>query len=189
MSPDDQRPTAALQVVITDLQGRRLRKPALARWLRSVAPARARGVLSVALVADAAMRRINRDFAGHDHVTDVLSFPAAEDLARQPTGRHRGRPLQRGTGGGLPPPAFRLPPHLGDVVIALGRARRQAAEAGHSLDVELRILALHGLLHVLGYDHATDTGAMAGLEARLRRKGGLGVGLIERAGGARRAGA
>jgi probable rRNA maturation factor len=163
MSPDDQRPTAPLQVVITDLQGRRLRKPALAHWLRSVAPARARGVLAVALVPDAAMRRLNRDFAGHDHVTDVLSFPA----------------------NGSPPSAFRLPPHLGDVVIALGRARRQAAEAGHSLDVELRILALHGLLHVLGYDHATDTGAMARLEARLRRKGGLGAGLIERAGGAR----
>jgi probable rRNA maturation factor len=164
MSPDDQRPTAALQVVVTDLQGRRLRKPALARWLRSVAPARARGVLSVALVTDAAMRRINRDFAKHDEVTDVLSFPA----------------------GGSPPSASRLPPHLGDVVIALGRAGRQAAEAGHSLDVELRILALHGLLHVLGYDHTTDTGDMARLEARLRRKGGLGAGLIERAGGARR---
>ena len=73
------------------------------------------------------------------------------------------------------------PAYSGDVVIAAGVAARQARQAGHSLAVELRVLALHGLLHLLGYDHEHDDGRMARLERRLRRKGGLVEGLIERA--------
>ncbi len=63
--------------------------------------------------------------------------------------------------------------HLGDVVIATGVARRQARAAGHRLGAEVRCLALHGLLHLLGYDHERDTGQMERLERRLRRRGGL----------------
>ena len=74
---------------------------------------------------------------------------------------------------------------LGDVVIAMGTARRQARAAGHGLADELRLLALHGLLHLLGYDHERDGGAMARLESRLRRQAGLPQGLIERAAGLR----
>jgi probable rRNA maturation factor len=122
----------------------------LARWLAAAAPARARGAVTVALVPDARVRALNRQYRRKDAATDVLSFPAQE----------KGQ--------------------LGDVVIAIGVAKRQAAEAGHSLQTELRVLALHGLLHLLGYDHEHDDGRMARLERRLRRKAGLREGLIER---------
>ena len=124
--------------------------PGLAHWLQSVAPARARGEVTVAVVPDARVRALNHRYRRKDRVTDVLSFAAEE------------------------------PGELGDVVIAAGVAARQARLAGHSLAVELRVLALHGLLHLLGYDHEHDDGRMARLERRLRRKGGLVEGLIER---------
>ncbi|MBI4487144.1 MAG: rRNA maturation RNase YbeY [Acidobacteria bacterium] len=71
---------------------------------------------------------------------------------------------------------------LGEIVIARGVARRQARAAAHTELTELRILALHGLLHLLGYDHELDNGRMQRMERRLRRKGGLREGLIERTG-------
>jgi probable rRNA maturation factor len=122
----------------------------LAAWLRRVAPARTRGVVTVAIVPDARVHALNRRYRKKNAPTDVLSFPADE------------------------------PGQLGDVVIASGVARRQAKSAGHSLQTELRVLALHGLLHLLGYDHETDRGEMSRVERRLRRKGGLREGLIER---------
>ena len=91
----------------------------------------------------AKMRSLNRQFRGVDRPTDVLAFPA---------GTNR---------------------HLGDVVIATGVARRQARAAGHPFGTEIRVLALHGLLHLLGYDHERDDGRMARLEQRLRRRGGI----------------
>ena len=124
----------------------------LSRWLRRVAPAKARGHVTIALVTDRRIQELNRSFRHVDKATDVLSFPADE------------------------------PGTLGDVVIARGVARRQARGAGHDFPTEVRVLALHGLLHLLGYDHEHDGGRMARLEARLRRKGGLREGLIERAG-------
>jgi probable rRNA maturation factor len=141
---------------------------ALSRWLERVAPARARGVVNVALVSDARVRALNRQFRGKDQPTDVLSFPAAPS----PAGG-KGRPGSR----------LQLIDPLGDIVISRGVARRQARRAGHAESTELRVLALHGLLHLLGYDHedANDRGAMARLERRLRRRGGLKEGLIERA--------
>jgi len=170
MSPDRPRPAASLEVVITDAAGRPLRRPSLARWLRSVAPSRAGGSVGVALVSDAAMRRLNLEYAGVNHATDVLSFSVEDVVA----GRG-GPPVAGATRRGA---AAR---HLGDIAIATGVAARQARAAGHSLDTELRVLALHGLLHLLGYDHTVDDGAMAKLERRLRRKGGLREGLIDRA--------
>lgn len=134
-----------------------LRAPGLAAWLTSIAPVRARGAVTVALVSDARVRELNRRFRKKDMPTDVLSFPSSAGEA-EPAG----------------------PRYLGDVVIAAGVARRQAKEAGHSIHTELRVLALHGLLHLLGYDHERDAGRMARLERRLRRKGGLREGLIER---------
>ena len=70
---------------------------------------------------------------------------------------------------------------LGDIAIALGVARRQAREQRHSLQTEMRLLALHGVLHLLGYDHETDRGRMQRVEERLRRRAGLPSGLIVRA--------
>ena len=69
---------------------------------------------------------------------------------------------------------------LGEIVIARGLAKRQARAAKHSEAAELRVLALHGLLHLLGYDHERDAGEMGRIERRLRRKGGLRAGVIER---------
>jgi probable rRNA maturation factor len=107
--------------------------------------------VTVAVTSDARVRARQRRFRGVKDATDVLSFPADE------------------------------PGTLGDVVIARGVAGRQARASKHALATELRVLALHGLLHLLGYDHEADDGRMARVEARLRRRGGLRAGLIERA--------
>jgi probable rRNA maturation factor len=169
--PDPARLTAArasagrqLTVSIADERGRPLRAPGLAAWLRRVAPARAKGAVSVAVVSDERIRALNHAYRRQNRATDVLSFPAdhgsrADCESRIPN-----------------PDGF-----LGDIVIARGVAKRQAREAGHSAATELKVLALHGLLHLLGYDHERDTGRMSRLEHRLRRRGGLSEGLIERA--------
>ncbi len=148
---------------LTVAKGRPAGQAALARWLERAAPAAARGTVSIALVTDARMKRLNGTFRGKPYTTDVLSFPTGPD-SRQ------GRPVSR------PPLAV----SLGDLAISLETARRQAREQGHSQAVELRILALHGLLHLLGYDHETDTGTMRRLEERLRRRARLPTGLIAR---------
>jgi len=149
-------------VTVTDDRGRAVRAPGLAAWIAGVAPARARGDLAIAIVSDARIRALNRTFRRKDTGTDVLSFPA--DAPRASRVR-RSAPL-----------------HLGDIVIAAGVARRQARAAGHSYATELKVLALHGLLHLLGYDHhdPSDGGRMARMERRLRTKGRLRAGLIER---------
>jgi probable rRNA maturation factor len=119
--------------------------------------------LGIALVTDARMRILNRSYRRKDYPTDVLSFDG-EGRLRQ---------------------GFGADGNVGDIVIAKGVAARQAREAGHSLQTELRVLALHGLLHLLGYDHNAprDGGRMARMESRLRKKGGLAAGLIDRAEG------
>ena len=143
-------------------------------WLREVAPRTARGEVTVALVSDRRMRSLNRSFRGVDAVTDVLSFPVRCAGARAGPPRRRARLRPRGE-----------PVPLGDIVIATGVAARQAAAAGHALGTELRVLALHGLLHLLGFDHERDGGAMARTEQRLRRRGRLREGP-DRAGAPRR---
>ena len=123
-----------------DVRRRQLR-PWLAQLVGELAPAACS--FAVRFTSDRDMRRLNRNFRGKDSTTDVLSFPGTDS----PEGRH-----------------------LGDVVIAVPTARRQAAAAGHSLQRELQTLLLHGVLHCLGYDHETDDGTMERLERRLRRK-------------------
>lgn len=110
------------------------------------------------LTTDAALHRLNRRFRGKNKPTDVLSFPA--------------NPLQ------IAKPAERV---AGDVAISVETARRQSAACGHSLATEIKVLILHGLLHLAGYDHEIDAGRMALREQILRARFRLPQGLIERA--------
>jgi probable rRNA maturation factor len=127
-----------------EVRAARLR-PWLARLLAAVASGRES--LGVRFCSDREMRRVNLTFRNQDKTTDILSFPG-EDDGDEDTG------------------------HLGDVLISVPTARRQAAAACHGVDtieLELKTLLLHGVLHCLGYDHETDDGEMDRVERRLRR--------------------
>ena len=104
------------------------------------------------LTGDKELRRLNRQFLGHNYATDVLSFPSGEPIGP-----------------------------LGDIAISLERAKAQAAEHRHRIEEEVRILLLHGVLHLLGHDHEGDRGEMRQRESKCRRQYGLPSGLIERA--------
>jgi probable rRNA maturation factor len=114
-----------------------------------------KGQVTVLLTTDAAIRKLNRQFRGKDKATDVLSFPAEGPGSEE---------------------------IAGDVAISVTTAMGQAAEQGHSLSTEIKVLILHGLLHLAGYDHETDEGKMARREQLLRGRLGLPQGLIERVG-------
>ena len=143
-----------LRVVVMDGRGRTVRADRLRRWLVEVAPRSARGECSLVMVSDRKMRALNLKFRGVDRATDVLSFPMAAETQSAELSSVAEQ-------------------YLGDVVIATGVAERQARNAGHRLGYEHRRLALHGLLHLLGYDHERDNGEMARLEKKLRRRGGI----------------
>jgi probable rRNA maturation factor len=163
-------------VSLTAPDGSSLSTRGLGPWLTQAAPAKACGEVTIALVSDARMRTLNRSYRNKDYATDVLSFPALPELtADEPRAHPATRKPVAGARAGKPNPPF-----LGDIVIATGVAQRQADEVGHPVGTELRVLALHGLLHLLGYDHESDEGEMARLEARLRKKAGLKEGLIAR---------
>ncbi|HXK10985.1 MAG TPA: rRNA maturation RNase YbeY [Vicinamibacteria bacterium] len=128
------------------LLNRQRRRPVGAARLRRVLAGaaevlRVKGELALVLAGDRLLHRLNRTYRGKDRPTDVLSFP--------------------GDGGEA---------GLGDVVISVETAERNAMALGRSLPQELDVLALHGFLHVLGYDHETDDGTMERLERRLRRR-------------------
>jgi probable rRNA maturation factor len=126
----------------------------LARFLKDAqAAVRLKGEVTVQLTTDAAIRRLNCQFRHKDKATDVLSFPAEGIGAEQ---------------------------IAGDLAISVPTALRQAIEQGHSLSIEVKVLILHGLLHLAGYDHEADTGQMARRERLLRARLGLPQGLIER---------
>ena len=132
-------------------------RPTLMRYLREVrAAVGLKGEVSVLLTTNEGIRGLNRRFRKKNKATDVLSFPAE-------------------AGFGI----------VGDLAISVETAARQAEEQGHRLSMELRVLMLHGMLHLAGYDHEADAGEMARKECRLRTKLGLPLGLIERASGRR----
>lgn len=122
---------------------------------------RLRGLVTVLLTTDAAVRRLNRRFRGKNKATDVLSFPALETVSR----RAGGSASQR---------------IAGDLAISVETARKQGTMCGHSLSTEIKVLILHGLLHLAGYDHENDAGEMERRERTLRARLGLPLGLIER---------
>ena len=126
----------------------------LTRFLRRAqTTAGLQGEVEVVLADDRTLRRLNRGFRGKNKATDVLSFPASPELADV---------------------------HAGDLAISLETASRQAAEHGHRLRDEVRVLLLHGVLHLCGMDHEVDAGEMATREAALRRQLRLPTGLIAR---------
>lgn len=174
-------------MVVGDAGGRPVRIAGLSSWLRRVAPAAARGRVGIALVSDQRIRALNRTYRRKDYATDVLSFPNGTKALPQRTRRNSfsvtSAPPQGKRRNGFPVASV-VDSFLGEIVIARGVARRQARDARHSELTELRVLALHGLLHLLGYDHERDGGEMRRTERRLRRKGGLSEGLIERTGSA-----
>jgi probable rRNA maturation factor len=111
------------------------------------------GAVDVLLTGDVTLRQLNKTFRGKNKPTDILSFPALPEIAEQ---------------------------YAGDLAISLETAARQASIYGHTLRDEVRILLLHGLLHLSGEDHETDNGKMAAREAALRRELRLPTNLIER---------
>ena len=132
---------------------------ALGRFLSETQTAAGlRGQVTVLLATDATIRDLNRRFRGKNDTTDVLSFPGT-------TFKNTKNAEQV----------------AGDVAISVETARRQAAEQGHTLATEIKVLILHGLLHLAGYDHETDAGKMQRRERQLRARLGLPQGLIERA--------
>ena len=134
---------ASLEVMLLNRQRSRPVRPArLRRVLEGAAKALdVEGEVALVLTGDRAIRALNARYRGKDRPTDVLSFPGG------------------GAGG-----------ELGDIVISVQSAERNARGLGRTLARELDVLALHGFLHVLGYDHETDDGAMDRLERRLRKR-------------------
>jgi probable rRNA maturation factor len=147
--------TAALGIAVTP---RSLRLPSartLARFLsQAQAAVRLRGEVTVLLTTDAVIRKLNRRFRGKNKATDVLSFPA-DGIGAETI--------------------------AGDLAISVPTALKQAVERNHSLSTEIKVLILHGLLHLSGHDHEADEGKMARRERLLRTRLGLPHGLIERA--------
>ncbi len=142
------------KVIILEQKNNEVRQRALALFAaKSRRAVGLRGEVTIRITSSAEMQELNRRFRKKSKSTDVLSFPSG------------------------------VPELAGDIAISAEIAAASAAELGHSTETELKILILHGLLHLAGYDHEADAGEMQSREASLRRELGLPVGLIERAQG------
>jgi probable rRNA maturation factor len=144
--------TLLFGAIPTDLKPSAAEKRVLKEFVQTLGERVADSRPMVCLLADDAhLRQLNRDFLGHDHATDVLSFPTNA-----------------------------LKPDLGEIAISVERAAAQAAKFGHARMEEIKILLLHGTLHLLGFDHESDDGAMEREEKRWRAEFKLPEGLIAR---------
>ena len=121
--------------------------------------------VTVRLVSDPAIARLNRDFRGKHGPTDVLSFPAKPQRLRTSRTSNRVKPQRNAS--------WQDVDYVGDIAISPQTARRNARRGARTLSAELRILILHGMIHLAGYDHETDHGEMDRFERRLRRRMGL----------------
>ncbi len=135
------------------------------------------GQVSVLFTSDKEIRRLNRIYRGKDTATDVLSFPAAALPEKNVSVR-----------GAIDTQRSAQPTIAGDLAISVDTAARQAKQFGHPLQIELKILLLHGLLHLAGFDHEADAGEMASREDQLRRRFRLPTALIARSTAARNGG-
>jgi len=157
------RSTSATRVAVSASE-KNLRLPSartLARFLTQAQnTVRLRGQVTVLLTTDAAIRKLNHQFRHKDKPTDVISFPAE---------------------GSFPTEGIGVEKIAGDLAISVPTARKQAIEQSHSLSTEIKILILHGLLHLAGHDHESDAGQMDRRERQLRARLNLPQGLIERA--------
>jgi len=133
----------------------RVARPALESFLRRVKRelGLGRSPVTICLVSDREMARLNETFRKKKGPTDVLSFPQENSFSPLAT-RHS-------------------PLDLGDIAISPATARRYAKKHARSLASEIRVLMLHGVLHLLGYDHETDRGEMDRLEQKLRKRLGI----------------
>lgn len=141
-------------MIILEHDDNRIRERALVLFTtKARRAAGVRGELSIRITSDAEMRELNRRFRRKNKPTDVLSFPSE------------------------------MPKFAGDIAISVSIAAANADRLGHSVETELKILILHGLLHLAGYDHETDDGEMRRQEDNLRQRLNLPVGLIKRTNG------
>jgi len=152
-------------VILERRRTKELSRLALARFANKAQRAAGlSGEVNILLTGDAEMQRLNLQFRHKDSATDVLSFPVCNTAS---------------TGSAALPAG-------GDIAISVRRARAQAAGIGHDLLTEIKVLILHGMLHLAGHDHEADRGQMRRLEEKLRGELSLPAGLIERTGATQR---
>ncbi len=151
----DSAPSSSIALVILQKRVVGLTEPALDRFVnRARRAAGLRAAVNVLVTSNVELRELNRRFRGKDQPTDVLSFPALPGLR---------------------------PGYAGDIAISAEIAAHNARALGHTAAEEIKILALHDILHLRGYDHERDSGKMTRREEKLRRDLRLPIGLIERA--------
>ena len=179
-------------VILERRRTKELSRLALARFANKAQRAAGlRGEVNILLTGDAEMQRLNLQFRHKDTATDVLSFPrgnaAAGNAALPAAGAKAGNaalPAAGAKAGNAAVPAA----GAGDIAISIQRARAQAAAIGHDLLTEVKVLILHGMLHLAGHDHESDGGQMREFEQKLRAELNLFEGLIERTDAAPRRG-